>query len=254
MGCQVNKTKAENRRRCTTGVDLRLERVEQEVEKMAEWQNDHELFQIMKEELYTPVVGDIMDTMGYYHQFLPHGIQPIRESDKLVGRAMPVLMIDVYGPQKKPFGLLTEALDQLQEGEIYMASGGDMRCAYWGELLTATARTRKALGAVINGYHRDTPQVMEQNWPVFSRGRYAQDSSVRTQVTNYRCNIEIGKVWIEPGDLVFGDLDGVLIIPKEHVAEVVERALVKARSEKVVRQDIEKGMTATEAFAKYGIL
>ena len=80
---------------------------------------------------------------------------------------MPVLMIDVHGPQKKPFGKLTEALDQLQPGDIYLASGGDMRCAYWGEILTATARTRGAEGAVIHGYHRDTPRVLEQNWPVF---------------------------------------------------------------------------------------
>jgi 4-hydroxy-4-methyl-2-oxoglutarate aldolase len=221
---------------------------------MQEWNNDKELFELIKKELYTPVVGDILDTLQCYHQFLPQAIQPMRESDKLAGRAMPVLMIDVYGPQKKPFGLMTEALDQLEEDEIYMASGGEMRCAYWGELLTATARTRKSVGAVVNGFHRDTPQVMAQNWPVFSRGRFAQDSSVRTQVADFRCNIEVGGVWIEPGDLIFGDSDGVLVIPKKFEAEVIEMALTKARSEKIVRQEIENGMTATGAFAKYGIL
>ena len=77
-------------------------------------------------------------------------------------------MTDVFEAQQKPFGYLTECLDQLQENEIYIATGGTKRCAYWGELLTATARTRKAVGAVINGYHRDTPQVLAQNWPVFS--------------------------------------------------------------------------------------
>lgn len=91
------------------------------------WNNDNELFELLKKDLYTPVVGDILDEMGYYHQFLPAELRPIMESDKLVGRAMPVLMIDVYGPQKKPFGYLTEALDQLQPGEIYLASGGKMR-------------------------------------------------------------------------------------------------------------------------------
>lgn len=167
---------------------------------------------------------------------------------------MPVLMIDVHGPQKKPFGLLTEALDDLQPGEVYLAGGGDMRCAYWGELLTATARTRGAVGAVIDGYHRDTPQVLAQNWPVFSRGRYAQDSAVRTQVADYRCPIEIGGVWIEPGDFVFGDLDGVVIVPRAVETEVISRALEKARGEKVVRRAIEDGMSATEAFRKFGIL
>jgi regulator of RNase E activity RraA len=163
-------------------------------------------------------------------------------------------MIDVFGPQKKTFGKLTEALDQLQEGEIYIATGGGMRCAYWGEILTATAKARGARGAVIDGYHRDTPMVMEQNWPVFSRGRYAQDSGVRTQVADYRCNIEIGGVWIAPGDLIFADLDGVLVIPKKVEREVIIKALEKARGEKLVRKEIENGMSSGDAFAKYGIL
>ncbi len=221
---------------------------------MPEWTSDRELFQLMQTELYTPVVGDILDQKGRYHQFLPQPIQPLRESMVLAGRAMPVLMIDVYGPQAKPFGLLTEALDQLREGEVYLAGGGEMRCAYWGELLTATARKRGAAGAVINGFHRDTPMVLEQNWPVFSRGRYAQDSSVRTQVADYRCPIEAGGVWVRPGDLVFADQDGVLIIPAELETEVIALALEKARGEKVVRRAIENGMSSTDAFKQFGIL
>jgi regulator of RNase E activity RraA len=173
---------------------------------------------------------------------------------RLAGRAMPVVMIDVFGKQKKPFGFLTEALDQLQPGEIYLASGGEMRCAYWGEILTATAKKRGALGAVINGFHRDTSKVLEQNWPVFSRGRFAQDSAVRTQVADYRCPIEAGRVTVHPGDLIFGDLDGVIVVPKKVEAEVIERALAKARGEKLVRKEIEAGMSSTAAFKKYGIL
>jgi regulator of RNase E activity RraA len=219
-----------------------------------EWKNDLELFRLMKEILYTPVVGDILDSLGCFHQFLPQPVQPALHSMKIAGRAMPVVMIDVYGPQKKPFGLLTEALDQLQPGEIYVASGGAMRCAYWGEILTATARTRGAAGAVINGFHRDTPQMVEQNWPVFSRGRFAQDSSVRTKVVDFRCPLEVGGVWVEPEDLVFGDLDGVVIVPRKHETEVIVRALEKARGEKLVRKEIEAGMSSTAAFKKYGIL
>lgn len=218
------------------------------------WKNETEKFRLMKEKLYTPVVGDILDAMGYYHQFLPQEIRPIRENMKLAGKAMTVLMIDVYGPQKKPFGYLTEALDQLAENEIYIATGGSRRCAYWGELLTATARTRKAAGAVVNGWHRDTPQVLEQNWPVFSCGCYAQDSSVRTQVVDFRCDIEIGQVTVHDGDLIFGDVDGALVIPGQIADEVIERALKKAVGEKVVRKAIEDGMSATEAFARFGIL
>ncbi len=221
---------------------------------MSLWNDENEQFTLMKEKLYTPVVGDILDGMGYYHQFLPQDIRPLKADMKLAGKAMTVLMIDVFGPQKKPFGYLTEALDQLQENEIYIAAGGTKRCAYWGELLTATARTRKAVGAVLNGWHRDTPQVLAQNWPVFSCGCYAQDSSVRTQVVDYRCTIEIGQVTIHDGDLIFGDVDGVLVIPKEVADEVIEKALEKAAGEKVVRKAIEGGMTATAAFEKYGIL
>jgi regulator of RNase E activity RraA len=221
---------------------------------VAEWATDNDLFTLMESELYTPVVGDILDELGYYHQILPQPVQPINTMDKLAGRAMPVLMIDVFGPQQKPFGKLTEALDQLQEGEIYVATGGAMRCAYWGEILTATAKMRGARGAVIDGYHRDTPKVIEQNWPVFSRGRYAQDSGVRTQVADYRCNIEVGGVWIAPGDLIFADLDGVVVIPQKVEREVITKALAKARGEKLVRKEIENGMSSGDAFIKYGIL
>ena len=219
-----------------------------------DWRNDAEMFDLIRAELYTPVVGDILDDLGFTHQFLPQPIQPAREEMKLAGRAMPVVMIDVFGKQKKPFGLLTEALDQLESGEIYLASGGEMRCAYWGEILTATAKKRGAAGAVINGFHRDTPKMLEQKWPVFSRGRFAQDSGVRTQVADFRCQIEIGQVTVQPGDLVFGDLDGVVIVPKKVEAEVIERALAKARGEKLVRKEIEAGMSSTAAFKKYGIL
>ena len=221
---------------------------------MSKWKNEDEMLALRREKLYTPVVGDILDQKGYVHQFLPPDIRPLKDDMKLAGKAMTVLMIDVFGEQKKPFGYLTEALDQLQKNEIYIATGGTKRCAYWGELLTATARTRGAVGAVLNGWHRDTPQVLAQNWPVFSCGCYAQDSSVRTQVVQFRCPIEIGQVTIHDGDIIFGDIDGVLVIPKEIAEEVIELALEKAAGEKLVRKAIEGGMSATDAFAKFGIL
>ena len=167
---------------------------------------------------------------------------------------MLVLMMVVFCPKARSFGLLTEALDQLQAGEVYLAAGGLMRCAYWGEILTATAKTRGAAGAVIDGFHRDTPQVLAQDWPVFSRGRFAQDSAVRTQVAAYRCPLEVGGVVVQPGDLVVGDLDGVVVVPRRVEAEVIARALEKARGEKLVRRAIEAGMSSTEAFKAYGIL
>lgn len=208
----------------------------------------------MKEKLYTPVVGDILDEMGYTHQFLPQNIKPVKADMKIAGIAMTVLMADVYGVQEKPFGRLCECLDQIEENEIYIAAGGTRRCAYWGELLTAAAKSRKGNGAVVDGWHRDTPQVLEQEWPVFSMGSYAQDSSVRTQVIDFRCPIEIGQVRIASGDLIFGDQDGVLVIPKEAAAEVTARALEKAGKEKELRKAVESGMKVTDAFKIYGVL
>jgi regulator of RNase E activity RraA len=218
------------------------------------WQDDQELFALIRETLYTPVVGDVLDAAGYWRQFLPPAVRPLREEMKVVGRAMPVLIADVPGPQPNPFGRLTEALDQIQPGEVYLATGGSRNCAAWGEILTATARVRGGAGAVIDGYHRDTRRVLEQSWPVFSRGAWAQDAGVRSSVIDYRCAIGIEGVEVQPGDLIFGDMDGVVVVPRRAEAEIVTRALEKARGEKVVRREIEAGASSTETFRKYGIL
>lgn len=234
---------------------------------MAAWKNDEELFELIREKLYTPVVGDILDQMGYNHQFLPASIRPLtalvppsmvvpmepENRNKLVGWACTILENDVFSLQKKAFGYLTEALDQLKPNEVYVATGAH-NSALWGELLTATSRVKGAVGAVLDGYSRDTPQVLEQNFPVFCTGCWAQDSSIRTNVCDFRCTIEIGQVTIHDGDLVFGDVDGVLIVPREIVEETIEKALEKAAGEKLVRKAIEGGMSATDAFAKFGIL
>lgn len=216
--------------------------------------SDAPLLRAMLSALYTPAIGDILDRAGYTHQFLPQAIQPLTPETRLAGRAFPVLIADAWGPQQPPFGRLTEALDAIRPGEIYVATGGAMNCAAWGEIMTAAARTRGAAGAVIDGYHRDTPRVLEQNWPVFSRGRYAQDAGVRSRVVEYRCPVEIGGVRVNPGDLVFGDLDGVVVIPREVERDAIEQALEKARAERVVRKEIEAGASVTAVFAKYGIL
>ena len=221
---------------------------------MTAWRNEQELRDLVVRELYTPVLGDILDSLGYVHQFLPQPIHPMREEMTIAGRAMPVLMMDVYGEQAEPFGLMTQALDDLADGEVYIAGGAYHRSANWGEIMTATAKARGAAGAVVDGFHRDTPQVLSQRFPVFSRGNYAQDSGPRMKVADFRTEIEIGGVAIRPGDFVFGDVDGVLIVPHEAVDEVVTKALEKARGEKVVRREIENGMSATQAFKTYGIL
>ncbi|WP_137844804.1 RraA family protein [Microbacterium sp. 2FI] len=217
---------------------------------------DADLFELINTKLYTAVIGDILDKLSRVHQFLPPQIRPLTPSMRVAGRAMPVLVADVFSPQRKPFGLLTEALDQLRPGEVYLAprTGAQAQAAMWGEILTATAQSRGAVGAVVDGYHRDTTKVLGQGFPVFSHGNYAQDSSIRTIVHDFRVPVEISGVHVTPGDLVVGDIDGVLVIPQDIEAEVIEAALEKASTENLVRVAIEDGMSSTEAFARFGVL
>ena len=147
-----------------------------------------------------------------------------------------------------------EALDNLKSGELYVCAGASPTYALWGELMTIRARACGALGAVMDGYSRDTNGILEQDFPCFSRGRYAQDQAPRGKVIDYRCPVEIGQARIEPGDILFGDLDGVCVIPRKAERDVFAKALEKAREEKNVRKALDDGMTAGDAFRKFGIL
>lgn len=216
--------------------------------------NDAERFALVKGALYTAVIGDVLDSLGHFHQFLPADVQPLLPEMVVVGRAMPALVGDVFGAQARPFGRLTEALDALKLGDVYLARRARLDCAAWGEILTTAAIARGAVGAVVDGYHRDTRQILGLDFPVFSRGSYGQDSSVRSSVLDYGVPVEIEGVHVEPGDLLVGDRDGVLVIPATVEAEVIERALVKASTENDVRFAIQNGMSSTEAFATYGVL
>lgn len=111
-----------------------------------------------------------------------------------------------------------------------------------------------AAGAVLDGYSRDTNGIMSLNFPTFSYGAYAQDQGPRGKVIDFRVPLEIGGVKIKPGDIVFGDIDGVCIIPANAEEEVFVKSLEKARGEKLVRQAIESGMSAANAFKEFGIM
>ncbi|MDE1996356.1 MAG: RraA family protein, partial [Rhizobiaceae bacterium] len=215
----------------------------------------------LKNELFTAVVGDVLDVMGHRRQFLPAGISPLQSHMKIAGRAMPVLEADVYadgggvGPlADKPFGLMLEALDSLKEGEVYIATGSSLRYALWGGLMSTRAMHLKAAGAVLDGYVRDAGEIERLGFPAFCRGVYAQDQGPRGKVIDYHTAIEIDGVRIEPGDLLFGDREGVLVIPKAAEAEALERALEKSRTENRVAEAIRGGMGACEALATFGVM
>ena len=225
------------------------------------WETDDELFSIIKEELYTAVVGDIMDKLGWLNQFLPPQIKPLKQEMFLVGRAMTVLEADVFGEGanqnpvlKKPFGLMLEALDDLKKNEVYICTGASPTYALWGELMSTRAIKLGAAGAVVDGYSRDTKGILDLNFPTFSYGCYAQDQAPRGKVIDFRVPLEIKGVKINPGDIVLGDVDGVCIVPREIEEEVFKLAIEKARGEKMVQKKIEEGMSAKEAFEKYGIM
>ncbi len=227
------------------------------------WSTDDELFAIIQRELFTCVVGDVMDKMNLQHQFLPPQIQPLRQDMVLIGRAMPVLSVDVFVEKiagtanklmDKPFGLMLEALDDLHKNEVYVNTGSSPRNALWGELMSTRARILGSRGAVLNGYVRDTKPILEMGFPTFAFGSYGQDSAPRYKVVDFRVPVEIGAVRVRPGDILFGDIDGVLLVPAEAEVEVFTKALEKARGEKLVRKAIEAGSSAVDAFAKFGIM
>ena len=220
------------------------------------WSGDDELFRLVRESLFSAVVGDVMDQIGLQHQFLPPEIRPIDSATRLVGRAMPVLAEDVPAGARPdpPFGAMLEALDDLAPGEVYLCGGGSPRYALWGELMSTRARLLGAVGAVVDGYYRDTDGILRLGFPTFGHGAYAQDQGPRGRVVDYRCPIRIGDVAIEPGDIVVGDRDGVCLVPRRHETDVFVRALEKVRGEDVVRREIEAGMPSRDAFAKYGIM
>lgn len=227
------------------------------------WQDDSELFQIMEQELFTAVVGDCLDQMGLLHQCLPPQIKALDRQMVVAGRAMPVLEADIYDLEphssknpllSRPFGLMLDALDDLKPGEIYLCTGGSVPYAMWGELMSTRALHLGARGAVLDGYTRDTRGILELQFPTFAYGAYSQDQSPRGKVIDFRVEVEIGGVRMRPGDLVFGDCDGVLVVPREAEEEALSRAVEKARGENLVREKIAEGMSASEAFETYGIL
>lgn len=227
------------------------------------WTSDDEIFARARRELYSAVIGDVLDQLGRRNQFLPPEIQPLRADMILVGRAMPVVEADDDGrggrmsrggePLPRPFGLMLRALDDLKPGEVYVCTGGAQPYASWGELMTMCALNRGAAGALLDGWSRDTPGVLALDFPCFARGRYAQDQRTRGTVIDFRCRTRIGSVDIRPGDILFGDLDGVVVVPREMETEVFTAAWEKAHGEKRVLEAIKGGMGAQEAWDKYGV-
>jgi regulator of RNase E activity RraA len=204
-----------------------------------------------------------MDKIGLQTQFLPPYLNVLDRGMVIAGRAMTVLEADVFvevtensaNPlMSKPFGLMFEALDSLSENDVYICTGASPDFALWGGLMSTRAQYLKAAGAVLDGFVRDSKEILELGLPIASRGCYAQDQGPRGKVLDYNVPLTIGKVRINPGDIIYGDCDGVLCVPRAYEEEVINAALEKVRGESEVREALQNGMSVVEAFETFKIM
>ncbi|MGI6097495.1 MAG: RraA family protein [Dethiobacteria bacterium] len=217
--------------------------------------NDLELFALMKEKLYSAVICDILDEFDVRDNALEGSIRPLDNNTVLVGRSFTVLAAEVYAKAKEPYKLLIESIDSLSSEDVFVATtNGFSGAGFWGELLTNCAMERGARGAVIDGCARDIKQILELNFPLFVKGFNPLDSLGRVDVIAYQVPIKCGGVMVKPGDIIFADRDGIVIIPQGIEKEVVNKALEKVEEENLVRDEIKKGVSLGEVFKKHGIL
>ncbi len=227
--------------------------MENEVKR--EWKNDTELFDMMEDHLYAAVISDALDASGCREQALRHTIRPLLPDTVVVGRAMPVLCLDVYEIPDEPYQQEIAAVDNLKQDDVLVCStNGSTRICFWGELLSTAARARGARGAVIDGFIRDVRKIMEMQFPIFTTGITPVDSNGRGEVVAYNVTIECGGVTVNPGDIVFGDADGVVVIPQTVETQVIEAALEKVSGENRTRDALQEGATLREVYDKFGIL
>ncbi|MBD2843691.1 RraA family protein [Paenibacillus sp. IB182496] len=217
--------------------------------------DDTQLFDTMCSELYTAVISDTLDQLGYRDQVMRENINPINVDWVVAGRAKTVLSVDVHHLADEPYGKEIEAVDSVKPGEVVIGCTNEsIRNGLWGELLSTASKMRGARGAIVDGLIRDTKHILALDFPVFATGTKPVDSQGRGMVIDYDIPVRCGGVLVHPGDVVFGDRDGVVVIPSALVAEVVEIALDKATRENHTRRELLEGSTLRQVYDKYGVL
>jgi regulator of RNase E activity RraA len=204
-------------------------------------------------QLYSPVVADVLDKLGYRQQCLRADIRPLFPQAKAAGFALTVQTAParLIAPTAPYAGELA-AVDALQKDDVMVVS--ECHWSFWGELLSTAARYRGCTGVVIDGHTRDTQAIQTMGFPVFCRGIHPADSLGRLDVSAHNVSISCGGVTVEPGDLVLADHDGVVVVPAGVAEKTLQLAEEKVRGENLVRTALAGGMSTTEAFKKYGIL
>lgn len=203
--------------------------------------------------LYTGVVADILDQLGYRNQCLDPGIRPLYATAKVAGYALTALAVPARDVKPaRPYHGELLAVDALQPGDVLVISHSPW--SFWGELLSTAAKYRQCRGVILDGPTRDSQAIIAMGFPVFHRGFHPADSLGRAEIATHNVTISCGGVMIEPGDMILADHDGIVVIPSAVAENVIHLAEEKVSGENLVRKALAAGMPTQEAFAKYGIL
>lgn len=215
-------------------------------------------FKQLSAELYSAVLSDVLDEFGLMKQAMRPFIRPVDDSLVMMGRARTGLFADTYGVREgeNPYTVEIELLDDLKPGDVAVLAchGPTERIAPWGELLTTASLARGGVGCVTDGLVRDLRHIKQLRFPVFHGGIGPLDTRGRARMTERDVAVECGGVAVCSGDIVFGDIDGVVIIPQDHATKVIERAKQKITSENHTRDELRQGRLLAEVYEKYGVL
>jgi len=217
--------------------------------------SDVELFQRIEATLYTAVVADALDELGEHDCAMREYLRPLAPESKFAGWARTILCQDVFYEPADPYGLEIEAVDSILPGEVVAVSTGQStRNAPWGELLSTAARARGARGAVVDGLVRDVKIIQRLGFPVFAAGIKPVDSRGRGLVVDYNVPVQCGGITVHPGDLIFGDFDGVVVVPGHLLHDTIKLAEEKVSKENHSRKALLEGAYLSDVYAKYGVL
>jgi len=210
---------------------------------------------MMRESLYSAVVADALDALGYPNQSPRIQIPPLTGIEKLVGRCKTTLWADMSHVDPSPYELELQAVDSCKPDDIMIAAaGGSMRSGIWGELLSTAARNAGCIGTIVHGAIRDVSKMRDMGFAAFAIGTCLYDSQNRQRVIDVDVSVEIHGVTFNPGDLVFADLDGIVVVPQAVEQQAIKAAWEKVHAENITRDAIKAGMKAVDAYKKYGVL
>ena len=211
----------------------------------------------IRSRLFASVLSDCLDQAGYTKQALSSRIRPLDNASVMVGRARTAAFMEVYHVAEgvNPYELEIALIDSLQADEIpVFACSNPARVAPWGELLSTASRVRGAAGALMDGCVRDIKPIKAMGFPVFHCGIAPLDSKGRGKIMALDVPIECDGVAVYPGDLIFGDADGVVVIPRQAEDKVLALAFEKVTGERNTLRDLQRGDKLADVFARYGIL